>query len=140
MNPCELTPRQCEVLDGMHAGHTNKQMARNMGVSPRTIEIHRAHAMRVLGASTAAQAILIWHERKRAFTAPATAPAAATLSQRPIFKVWHDGTTITRNGDYFATLDNPELAQALALILTAGQFILTPALAPDLQQWACQTL
>lgn len=38
-----LTPREREVLDLIMSGMSNKEMARKMGVSPRTIEVHRAN-------------------------------------------------------------------------------------------------
>ena len=38
-----LTPREREVLELIMAGLSNKEMARKIGVSPRTIEVHRAN-------------------------------------------------------------------------------------------------
>jgi FixJ family two-component response regulator len=43
-----LTPREHEVLEGITDGLTNKRIAAAMGVSPRTVEAHRAHLMRKL--------------------------------------------------------------------------------------------
>jgi two-component system response regulator FixJ len=40
-----LTPREHEVLEHLVAGRPNKIIAHNMSISPRTIEIHRAHIM-----------------------------------------------------------------------------------------------
>src|SRR6185295_9672089 len=40
-----LTEREREVLDPLHTGKQNKQIAQDLGVSPRTIEIHRARVM-----------------------------------------------------------------------------------------------
>jgi RNA polymerase sigma factor (sigma-70 family) len=41
----ELTPRESEVLDLIVKGRSNKQVASDLGISPRTVEIHRARVM-----------------------------------------------------------------------------------------------
>lgn len=45
-----LTPREREVLGGIGRGRTNKQIGIDLGISHRTVEVHRAHLMRKLGA------------------------------------------------------------------------------------------
>lgn len=52
-----LTPRQREVLQQVAAGHTDKSIARQLGLSPRTVEMHVAAALRALGAGTRAEAV-----------------------------------------------------------------------------------
>ncbi|WP_404480535.1 response regulator transcription factor [Novosphingobium sp. BL-52-GroH] len=49
-----LSPREREVLDGVVRGLTNKAIARELGISFRTVEIHRARMMRKLNAHTIA--------------------------------------------------------------------------------------
>jgi RNA polymerase sigma factor (sigma-70 family) len=45
-----LTPREREVLELVVAGQANKQVAAELRVSPRTVEVHRKHIMRKLHA------------------------------------------------------------------------------------------
>jgi FixJ family two-component response regulator len=53
----EMSVREREVLDGLVAGGTNKTIAKELGISPRTVEIHRAHVMERLGAHNLSVAI-----------------------------------------------------------------------------------
>ena len=55
----DMSPRERAVLEGLLAGGTNKSMARDLGISPRTVEIHRAHVMERLGARTLPEAVLM---------------------------------------------------------------------------------
>jgi len=57
-----LSPRCREVLDGLLAGQSNKAIAHGLGISPRTVEIHRARLMQKLGARNVADAIRITFE------------------------------------------------------------------------------
>lgn len=52
-----LSHRELEVLDHLVAGSSNKEIARRMEISPRTVEIHRANMMTKLGANHPADAI-----------------------------------------------------------------------------------
>jgi PAS domain S-box-containing protein len=65
-----LSSRERAVLAGLIDGGTNKTIAKELGLSPRTIEVHRAHVMERLGASTFSEAIAI-------------AAAAGLISFRP---------------------------------------------------------
>ena len=46
----QLTPREREILDQLVKGHANKVVAHQLGISPRTVEIHRASIMEKLNA------------------------------------------------------------------------------------------
>jgi FixJ family two-component response regulator len=52
-----LTRREREVLEQFAAGSSNKEAGRRLGISPRTIEDHRANIMKKLGARNAADLI-----------------------------------------------------------------------------------
>jgi len=52
-----LSRREREVLEWLARGSSNKAIARELDISPRTVEIHRANMMNKLGASHAAEAV-----------------------------------------------------------------------------------
>ncbi|MGD2132012.1 MAG: response regulator FixJ [Maricaulaceae bacterium] len=49
-NLARLTPREQQVLEQVALGHPNKVVAYNLGISPRTVEIHRARVVEKLQA------------------------------------------------------------------------------------------
>jgi len=53
----KLSSRQSQVLVAMAAGKLNKQIAYDLGLSERTIKMHRASMLRTLAVRTAAEAI-----------------------------------------------------------------------------------
>ena len=72
-----LTPRELEVFRALIQGRTNKHIASDMQISPRTVEIFRAKVMEKMEADTLSALI-----RTGLKVAPA-APPAADLSGRP---------------------------------------------------------
>jgi two-component system response regulator FixJ len=54
-----LTPREKSVLEHLIAGRSNKVAAHLLGISPRTIEIHRAHIMDKLNARSLSDLVRI---------------------------------------------------------------------------------
>jgi two-component system response regulator FixJ len=54
-----LTPREYDVLKGLARGHPNKTIAYDLGISPRTVEIHRANLMGKLGVPSLSEALRI---------------------------------------------------------------------------------
>lgn len=67
-----LTPRERDVLNGLVEGQSNKVIAYDLGISPRTVEIHRANLMSKLGVGSLSDALKI------AFTARMADLAGAT--------------------------------------------------------------
>ena len=64
-----LTPREREVLDLMTRGKPNKVMAADLGISQRTVEIHRARVMEKMEASSLAQAVRMMMDLNHAVVA-----------------------------------------------------------------------
>ena len=54
-----LTRREREVLTEITSGASNKEAGRKLGISPRTVEVHRARIMEKLGARNAADLVRI---------------------------------------------------------------------------------
>jgi two-component system response regulator FixJ len=69
-----LTRREAEVLAGLVAGRQYKVIAIELGLSHRTVEIHRANAMSRLGARSLSEAVRI--AMLAGMAPPGTPPAA----------------------------------------------------------------
>jgi len=54
-----LTPRERDVLQGLAQGLPNKTIAYDLGISPRTVEIHRANLMAKLEVRSLSEALRI---------------------------------------------------------------------------------
>jgi len=57
-----LTPREREVLDLIVAGDTNKEIAAQLNIGLRTVEMHRQQVMRKLGARSAVDLMHLLYE------------------------------------------------------------------------------
>ncbi len=58
-----LTPRECEVLDGVAAGLTNKQIAARLGISDRTVQFHLGNVLGKLGVASRTEAAVLALQR-----------------------------------------------------------------------------
>lgn len=54
-----LTPRERDVLEGLVQGLPNKTIAFDLGISPRTVEVHRFNLMHKLGAGSLSEVLRI---------------------------------------------------------------------------------
>ena len=52
-----LSPRELQVLDGLIAGRPNKLIARDLDISPRTIEVYRANVMTKMQAGSISELV-----------------------------------------------------------------------------------
>lgn len=52
-----LSKREHQVLRGLVDGETNKEIARTLGLSPRTVEVYRAHVMNKMNATNLSQLV-----------------------------------------------------------------------------------
>jgi two-component system, LuxR family, response regulator FixJ len=53
----ELSRRERQVLDGLVAGHPNKNIAFELQISPRTVEIYRSNVMTKMNASSLSELV-----------------------------------------------------------------------------------
>ncbi|ABK44594.1 two component transcriptional regulator, LuxR family [Magnetococcus marinus MC-1] len=55
--PVQLSPREKEVVRLVADGQTNKEIARSLGISPKTVDTHRTRLMRKLNLHTTADVV-----------------------------------------------------------------------------------
>ena len=52
-----LSPRETEILDLVIEGKTSKQIARQLGISDKTVDVHRTNLMRKVGVTSVAELV-----------------------------------------------------------------------------------
>ena len=55
-----LSPREREVMAGVVAGNSNKEIARNLGITEITVKLHRGRVMRKMRADTLADLVRLY--------------------------------------------------------------------------------
>jgi two-component system, LuxR family, response regulator FixJ len=61
----ELTPREREVMDLVVSGKPNREIAEQLGLSAKTIEVHRAHVMHKLRVDSLAELVRLHMAHKK---------------------------------------------------------------------------
>lgn len=74
-----LSRREHQVLELLSAGCANKEIARRLSISPRTVEIHRGNMMGKLGAGHLADAVHIWVDAQPSGWTPPTLESEGEL-------------------------------------------------------------
>ena len=74
-----LTPRERQVLDRIVCGEINKAVAKRLGISEKTVEVHRSRVMRKLDAKSLADLIRIVRGEKISETDAAGSDASAVI-------------------------------------------------------------
>jgi two-component system response regulator FixJ len=59
-----LTPREREIMNRVVQGLLSKQIANELGISPRTVEVHRAHVVKKMGVGSVAQLVRVVIEHR----------------------------------------------------------------------------
>src|SRR5207253_9664609 len=60
-----LTERERQILSLLAAGHQNREIATQLGISPRTVEVHKARIMEKLACRSLADLIRMRSEERR---------------------------------------------------------------------------
>jgi len=82
-----LTARELDISMALFSGRSNKTVAHDLGISVRTVEMHRAHVMAKLGVKSLAEAAVLATQGGLAITPAylreALAPAAGVATDAP---------------------------------------------------------
>ena len=65
----KLTSREYEVFERLVAGMSNKEIAAQLRISPRTVEFHRAHLMEKMEAKGLPELVRVWLSGNLSLTA-----------------------------------------------------------------------
>ena len=77
-----LSNRERDVLEGLVSGQANKQIAYDLGISPRTIEIYRANLMTKMQAASLSDLVHVTHRQDSRSKLQATEDLVVLPSRR----------------------------------------------------------
>ena len=66
-----LSPREREVMTQVIAGSLNKQIAQSLGITHKTVKVHRAHVMQKLGVNSVAALVQLCGPARQSSPVPA---------------------------------------------------------------------
>jgi two-component system response regulator FixJ len=78
-----LTPREVDIACALLSGRANKGVAHDLGISVRTVEMHRAHIMTKLGVKSLAEAAVLATQSGLLLPASAAAPREGRVPPAP---------------------------------------------------------
>ena len=82
--PVQLTRREKDVLARVVEGHSNKNIAHELGISPRTVELHRARIMQKTGTRNVAQLVRLALSLPRETEPPVLATCASVQDEQQL--------------------------------------------------------
>lgn len=121
----QLTPREREVLTLAGNGQSYKQIARHLGISPRTVETHVARAIATLGARNRTEAALLL---EKASVGIRTGPPALAVPTADVELIPADRGLAGRSWRNLPILRNGRLENDLTTVQRLG-WMLAGALA-----------
>lgn len=74
-----LTPREVDIVPFLTKGYSNKEIARTLGLSEKTVKYHLTHLLRKLGARNRVEAALIASNQSRVDGAPSPHPPPSEM-------------------------------------------------------------
>jgi DNA-binding CsgD family transcriptional regulator len=112
-----LTPREAEVLSTMARGYTAKEAARELGISPRTVEVHVGNALVKLTARNGLHAALLWDRMSRPYGVALPLPPSLSDQDRDDLNV---GAMVFRVPPYHRSEQSKRIAALLDRIALSG--------------------
>jgi len=76
-----LTPREREILEFILAGSSNKLTAYELGISQRTVEVHRSRIFQKMGVRNAVELVALMY--RQSVSEPASSHPSASDAARP---------------------------------------------------------